>query len=343
MATAGGFDALQEQIDRLSKEIDDATPTKQKQCSPSFLLMPSQKKIKSFTGKEADISLDDWCCDIQASIASRPLSEEDKVHFMFQHLEGAAREEVKLRPQKERSNVEDLLQILYDVFGVKATGVQLQRLFFECKQKRNESLRDFSHHLMDKFNKASKKCPHLIPTKDKLLCDQFSEGVCDNLLHKHLKKQLRDYPNMPFLQLRKEATEWSEEDIKDIKDDKDEQVTVYETKGIPSSKRVNITEQVQQLKGIVEEQQSQIKTQQAQIEELLKIHYQKRPYNPASQGKDNTQSSFQTRTTTYCDHCQRKGHLTSNCFRLQLQQAEARLDEYRKAAEAIRPNKTESN
>ena len=150
------IDSLKEQIEKLTKDLEASKEIKQKSSSPSFLLMPAQKKIKSFTGKETDISLEDWCCDIQASIASRPLSEEDKVHFMFQHLEGTAREEVKLRPIKEHCTVDDILKILHDVFGVKSTGVQLQRLLFECKQKQTESLRDFSHRLMEIFNKACK-------------------------------------------------------------------------------------------------------------------------------------------------------------------------------------------
>ena len=45
---------------------------------PAFLFMPSQKKIKYFTGKEQDITLEDWLCDIHASTASRPLADEDK-------------------------------------------------------------------------------------------------------------------------------------------------------------------------------------------------------------------------------------------------------------------------
>ena len=100
------------------------------------------------------------------------------------------------------------------MFGVKATGVQLQRQFFECKQKPFQSLRDFSHHdhLMEVFNRVINKCPHLGSSKDRLLCDQFSEGVSDQILRKHLKKQLRDKSSMFFLELRQEATEWAEED-----------------------------------------------------------------------------------------------------------------------------------
>ena len=218
--------------------------------------MPSQKKIKSFTGKERDITLEYSLCDIHASIASRPLADEDKVHFMFQHLEGAAREEVKLRPLLDRDTVDKLVSILHDVFGVKATGVQLQRQFFECKQKQSQSLRDFSHHLMEVLNKVIIKCPHLNCSKDKLLCDQFSEGGSDEVLRKHLKKQLRDNPSLLFLRLRHEATEWAEED-----NDSDAK-TKATVEVARSTTRSNPAEETKQIRSLLEEQRQLIKDQQ---------------------------------------------------------------------------------
>ena len=106
MASKEEVDSLRDRMEKLSSEVEAVSGLKKEKSSPAFLLMPSQKKIKSFTGKEQDITLEDWLCDIHASIASRPLADEDKVHFMFQHLEGAAREEVKLRPLSDRNTVE---------------------------------------------------------------------------------------------------------------------------------------------------------------------------------------------------------------------------------------------
>ena len=135
MASKEEVETMMEQIGILSKELASLSDQKKKSNS-AYLLMPPQRKIKPFTGKSQDttITLEDWLCDVNASIASRPLAEQDKVQFMFQHLDGPAREEVKLRPTEERDTVEKFTKILHDVFDIKATGVQLQRHFFENKQ-----------------------------------------------------------------------------------------------------------------------------------------------------------------------------------------------------------------
>ena len=81
--------------------------------------------------------------------------------------------------------------VLREAFGDQGSSVQIQRSFFERKQMPGESLRDFSHSLLDLFTRASLKSPHLMDKRDHLLKDQFAEGVRDTLLHKYLKSKLR--------------------------------------------------------------------------------------------------------------------------------------------------------
>lgn len=334
MASKEEVEYLRERIERLSAELESASGLKKEKTSPAFLLMPSQKRIKSFTGKEGDVLLEDWLCDIHASIASRPLADEDKVHFMFQHLEGAAREEVKLRPECDRNTVEKLVSILQEVFGVKATGVQLQRQFFECKQRSSQSLRDFSHHLMELLNKVVSKCNHLGLSKDRLLCDQFAEGVSDQFLRKHLKKQLRDNPSMPFLRLRREATEWAEED-NDI--GTTAKATVQEARSTKSTSTV--VDEIKQMKSLLDEQRQVIREQQSQINQLLKattesIGRDAVPPPSTTPPQARAESSAPNQPRPYCEHCQRIGHRTSACYKKKLLEAQAELAEYRKTEAA---------
>ena len=108
--------------------------------------MPSQKKLASYAGSPEALLKLDWICYVKATIRSCPLSEEDKVDFVFQHLTGPAREEVKFRPRK---SVED----------------------------EGENIQDFSRALLDLFDRASRKPPHLITHKEHVLCDQSVDGV----------------------------------------------------------------------------------------------------------------------------------------------------------------------
>ena len=72
--------------------------------TPTFLLMPSQKKLPTFSGL-AEGKLEDWILDMITAVESRPLSKVEKVDFVFQHLSGPARNEVKFRGKKLKHNV----------------------------------------------------------------------------------------------------------------------------------------------------------------------------------------------------------------------------------------------
>ena len=45
--------------------------------------------------------------------------------------------------------------------------------------------------------------------KERLLNDQFAEGVSDVLLHKHLKKCIGEDQDIDFFSLRSEVIEWA--------------------------------------------------------------------------------------------------------------------------------------
>ena len=274
MATKSEVDLLREQLEKLSLEMGKVKEEKPQTHSPSFLLMPAQKKIKSFSGRDQEFTVEDFLYDIQAAISVRSLSDEDKTHFIFQHLEGPAREEVKLRPFSERKTVSQICQILQETFGVKSTGVHLQRLFFECRQKEGDNLREYSHKLMEALNKAIGKCSYLKHSQDRLLCEQFAEGVRDPILKRHLKKELRDHLDISFLRLRKEAVDWAEED--DSREAK-EKVSVH----VAQVARPSVSQELSEMKQLLKDQQHQILMQQQQIDHVLKLATNHPPVAPA--------------------------------------------------------------
>ena len=70
------------------------------------------------------------------------------MNFLYDNLEGAARDEIRLRPGDEWADPNSFYAILRDVFGEKLSKTQLLQRFFYRKQKDREHSQDFSHALM---------------------------------------------------------------------------------------------------------------------------------------------------------------------------------------------------
>ena len=201
-------------MSHLMQELEDLralchqTQEFQRAKSPTYFLIPSQKKLQSYSGSTSDIKLEDWIYGVTTAVKTRTLSTKAEVDFALQYLSGAAREEVKYH---KVATVEALFRVNRDTFGEHGSSVRFQRTFFERKQTPDESLTSFSHSLLDLFTKAARKCPQLMEKREHLLKDQFAKGVYDVLLRKYLKSKLRESPEIDFFALRTEAIEWAEE------------------------------------------------------------------------------------------------------------------------------------
>ena len=261
------------------------------------------------------MKLEDWICDVKATIRSRPLSEEDKVDFVFQHLTGPAREEVKFRPRK---SVEDVFSILREVFGDQGSSVHFQRSFFERKQKEGENIRDFSHALLDLFDRACRKSPHLISHKEQVLCDQFADRVSDSLLRTNLRKRVKDTPTIELFTLRSEAIDWADELTNtpftkpkaNIQSSPTEVFTLRseainwtdelntQQKATIQAARTSLMAETRALTDIIHKQQQQIEQQQKQIEQVTNLvheHITKQDLNKNTETFTNRRDKSRTR------------------------------------------------
>ena len=282
-----------------------------KKSYPSYLVVPSQK-ISSFSG-QTDTKLEDWIYDITTAIKSRPLSQEAEIDFALQHLSGPAREEVKYH---KKNNLDSIFSILREIFGDQGSNVQLQRTFFERKQKFDENLRDFSHSLLDLFVRAARKSPHLEEKRENLLKDQFAEGVSDILLRKYLKSKNRESPFLDFFELRADAIEWAEEG--------ETQATNVHTVRVEAAVAKSDTKK---LIDLMHKQQQQLDAQQKQIDEITKLIQQKLTEIPKP---PQTFSRSPNANRVRCTHCNRAGHTKDNCFKRQLLEANNTIEELRK-------------
>lgn len=278
-----------------------------KEAKPTFLLLPSQKKLPTFSGL-AEGKLEDWISDMLSAIEARPLSEEERVNFVYQHLSGPAKDEIRYRG---RESVCIIFSTLRDVFGVRGSSVQLQRAFFDRRQKEGEKLRDFSHSLLDLFERAKRKSPHLMENKEHLLNHQFAEGVSDGILRKHLKKSIREDPDIDLFTLRSEAIEWAEESSLPV-----------ETQPQVAVEAAHAKSDTAMMLEILQKQQKQIDELTKTVREL-QASKNSRPRSRASVPK--------------CSFCHRDGHVTDKCYQLQLKKAEDMIAELRKSS---RPSET---
>ena len=109
--------------------------------------------------------------------------------FLLYHSEGAAKEELRLRPDEENTP-DTVFQILRSSFGEGLTSTQAMRKFFERRQKEKESIQDYSLSLMVLLSRVERLNPDAVIEKDRLLRDQFLENLYDRQLRaEHIREQ----------------------------------------------------------------------------------------------------------------------------------------------------------
>ena len=86
-----------------------------------IVVLPRDKKIKNFTDKktEGDQPVEDFTEELKTTFEAREMTPAEKVDFIMSHLEGPAKEKVRMYSQKERSNPNFLLEVIRQAFGEK--------------------------------------------------------------------------------------------------------------------------------------------------------------------------------------------------------------------------------
>ena len=172
--------------------------------------IPRERKLRKYNGARDDKILEDWIAN--ATRAVKGQADTDAVDFLAYHLEGPAKDEVRLRPSEEWSTPENLFKVLRASFGEQLTATQALRKFFERQQQERESVQDFAHALMVLQARVERLEPSATAEKDKLLRDQFLENLRDSSLRRDVKRWARDHPNKSFNEVRDEVQRWVNED-----------------------------------------------------------------------------------------------------------------------------------
>lgn len=75
-------------------------------------------------------------------IRVRHLKPVDQAYFIYDHLEGEAKDEIRYRPRAEREDLKNILAGLQDLY-VCSKYVSLQQRLFSRKQQRESHCRSF--------------------------------------------------------------------------------------------------------------------------------------------------------------------------------------------------------
>ncbi|XP_078333603.1 uncharacterized protein LOC144625635 [Crassostrea virginica] len=291
---------LRQQIKELERELEGRNEEENVRSRISYIT--PVRNVPTFSGNEDNdrISVDDWIEEIQNVMKSRHMNKEETIDFIYSHLTGLAKEEIKYRSNKERRDPTKVLRILSEAFGEKQGITVIQRNFFDRKQREGESLREYSYALLSLLKKITVKNADIIPNPDLTLCEQFAQNVNDNSLRRELKRLIRQHPEMNFLDFRDEAILYSEDEEKSNSTRIPEKYTVRETKPEATHKPD---------RGELDKLLEVIKRQEHNIDNLTKLLEQQSVSQSKQQNKPFSRPQFRRR----CYFCNSENHLQRDC------------------------------
>lgn len=316
---AAGVDEMQQLRDQIAQLQAEKNRWQQQQNSGSgsasasqptsmsaerFVFIPRDKKCPTFSGKSG-MGYDEWKEEVQACMRARHLAPADQAYFLFDHLEGEAKEEIKYRPAGERKDPDKILEILRELYGCAQSHVALQEAFFSRKQQEGESLLEFSLALMSLMGKIKQVAPNAVPNADVLLRDQFIEYVMDGALRRDLKQFVRGTPDATLLTVRGEAIRWEREGMPVAMRARSQSVPsayglVYGVQGDSRlvANRPATTPEWDDVKEILKRQQEQLDLLSRSISLLQEA---KAPARPSYNGP------------LICRRCHQQGHFARDC------------------------------
>ena len=181
---------LETQLGQLTEATQPATtaPGTSTSATPSIRVsVPREKRFGKYGGTRDDRVLEDWISDAKRAVRGQP--DGEAVDTLIFHLEGVAKEEVKLRPTAQWSSPTGVFQILREVFSEQLTETQARRKFFARRQGDRESVQDFAHALMVLLSRVERLGGgDPVANKDTLLKEQFVENLKDPTLRRDIKR-----------------------------------------------------------------------------------------------------------------------------------------------------------
>lgn len=189
-----------------------ASSTASTPLTERLVFVPQDRKCPMFKGRTG-IGFTEWIEAVQACMRVRHMSTSDQAFFMFDHLKGEAREEIKFPTSVERGDPAKIISVLQELYGCSNSYVALQEAFFSRRQQEGETLQEFSLALMSPMASVKQRAPSDMSNAEVLLQDQFVEHVTDSSLRLELKQYVRRQPTATLLEVRAEVIRWEREGL----------------------------------------------------------------------------------------------------------------------------------
>ncbi|XP_048848763.1 uncharacterized protein LOC125718760 [Brienomyrus brachyistius] len=266
------------------------------------VFVPRERKCPMFGGRSG-IGLDEWLEEVQACMRARHLAVSDQAFFLFDHLEGEAREEIRYRSGVERGDPACIIDVLQELYGCSEPYVALQEAFFSRRQQEGETLQEFSLSLMGLMEKVKQRAPSGTLNADVLLRDQFVEHVLDGALRRELKQMVRRQPTATLLDVRGEAIRWEREGLPSSRGRSQSVPSAcgiqYGVQGNPRGVGDSVRgSEMRELRELLKGQQEQLRLLTRSVELLQSSHQRSR---------------FPRSSSIICRRCQRPGHIAREC------------------------------
>ena len=160
---------------------------------------------QKFSGKNPDVRLPEWQTNLKTMFSMFNLAAYAQTDMVLNSLEGEAKRHILLLEQGDRTTVEQIFSVLNDLYGNRMPTSSLRSMCFSCKQEPAETVMEFSLRLQELFQKLKKRDPDGMGPFDRLLRDQFVDGLSDRTLRRELKTLTRSSPTLSFAEINKEA------------------------------------------------------------------------------------------------------------------------------------------
>ena len=140
-----------------------------------------------------------------AMLRAQRWSDEQQCDFLLSALEGEPRREILILEQTEWDTPDKIFKQLKELYGDKMSVGALRAMFYDCRQRQEESMRAYILRLRELGQRLLSKEPRDRRHSDLHLRDQFVLGIREVEIQRNLRRLLRQDDGLSFEQVRTEA------------------------------------------------------------------------------------------------------------------------------------------